>query len=78
MAIFTAAGLYGRPMGHGRHAVLCPWFREHSGTPSAEASDTVIWERGSAGLPVFLCAHAHCQGRYMAHALREIAAWGGQ
>lgn len=75
--MFAAAGLYGRQLEAGKHAVLCPWYREHSGTPSAAGSDTVIWERGNSGLPIFMCAHSHCEGRYMAHALREIAAWGG-
>lgn len=75
---FSAAGLYGRPLGDGKHAVLCPWAHEHSrASLDASAGDTVIWESGMRG-PVFRCAHAHCEGRYMAHALREIAAWGGE
>ena len=74
---FVDAGLYGRPLGDGKHSVLCPWGQEHSRQSlDASAGDTVIWEHGLAGKPVFRCAHAHCEGRYMAHALRELGRWG--
>lgn len=74
---FVDAGLYGRPLGNGKHAVLCPWGQEHTKQSlDASAGDTVIWESGLAGKPVFRCAHAHCEGRFMAHALRELGRWG--
>lgn len=75
---FSDAGLYGRPLGDGKHAVLCPWGQQHTKVSlDASAGDTVIWETGAAGLPVFKCSHSHCDGRYLYHALREIMAWGG-
>lgn len=74
---FVDAGLYGRPLGDGKHSVLCPWGQEHTRQSlDASAGDTVIWEHGLAGKPVFRCSHAHCDGRYMAHALRELGRWG--
>lgn len=74
---FVDAGLYGRPLGDGKHSVLCPWGQEHTRQSlDASAGDTVIWETGLAGKPVFRCSHAHCDGRYMAHALRELGRWG--
>ena len=74
---FVDAGLYGRPLGDGKHSVLCPWGQEHTRQSlDASAGDTVIWESGASGKPVFRCAHAHCDGRFMAHALRELGRWG--
>ena len=73
---FADAGLYGRQIEPGKHAVLCPWANEHSkAAVHGKAGDTVLWERGSQGRPVFRCSHAHCQDRYLAHALREIGSW---
>jgi hypothetical protein len=72
---FADAGLYGRPLGDGKHSVLCPWAQEHSRTRlDASAGDTVLWESGVRG-PVFRCSHAHCSQRFLVHALREIQAW---
>lgn len=73
---FEMAGLYGRPLGGGKHAVCCPWVNEHSqADPTGMTGDTVIFEGDSTRAAVFYCAHSHCQGRYMSHALREIGSW---
>lgn len=70
---FTDAGYYGRPLSDGKHAVLCPWVQEHS-HPDLTGLDgsTVLWETGTQGRAVFRCSHAHCQGRYLVHALAAI------
>lgn len=57
---FTAHGLYRFDMSGGKHSVTCPWADEHSTTGK---TDTVVWERGDSGWPVFHCSHAHCNGR---------------
>jgi AAA domain-containing protein len=67
VALFRSRGHYGRAMGGGKHAVLCPWYMEHS-EPDAqgpEDSDTVIWEAEGNQWPNFDCKHAHCDGRRM-------------
>lgn len=70
---FADAGYYGRPMGDGKHAVLCPWVSEHTRPDvTGLAADTVLWETGTQGRAVFRCSHAHCQGRYLVHALAAI------
>ena len=72
---FVDAGLYGRPLGDGKHAVLCPWVDEHSQRDySGRLGDTVLWEKGTSGVGVFRCSHAHCSGRYLSHALTAIGA----
>lgn len=73
---FEMAGLYGRSLGGGKHAVCCPWVNEHSqADPTGTLGDTVVWEGDSTRAAVFHCSHSHCQGRYMVHALREIGSW---
>lgn len=73
---FQQAGMYGRHIRDDKHAVVCPWIHEHTSRDyTGQSGDTVLWTHGSAGNAVFLCAHAHCDGRYLAHALREIGAF---
>lgn len=75
---FTDAGLYGRDLGGGKHSVACPWTANHTNQDWRGLSGaTVIWERGTSGLPVFYCAHASCSGRYLAAALAELNGWQG-
>jgi hypothetical protein len=60
----TAHGAYGRPLGGGKHAILCPWIEEHTEKRPAEHSDTVLYEPdGARGWPSFACKHAHCRDR---------------
>ncbi len=72
---FSDAGLYGRRLGEGKHAVVCPWVDGHTVKDYTGCSgDAVLWESGRNGLPVFLCSHASCAGRYFFHALQQIGA----
>lgn len=72
VAWFLTHSAYRRPLGGGKHAVVCPWLSEHSTTSSGLDTSTVIWEGGS-NWPTFHCSHAHCQGR----AIRDVLAlWG--
>jgi hypothetical protein len=61
-AWFSAHGAYGRELGRGKHAVLCPWIDEHS-TGTAFDSSTVVWEACERKWPSFKCLHAHCADR---------------
>lgn len=73
---FQQAGMYGRHIRDDKHAVVCPWIYEHSTRDyTGQSGDTVLWTQGTNG-PVFHCAHAHCDGRYLVHALAEIGAMG--
>jgi hypothetical protein len=60
---FQAKGRYGRDLGDGKHAVLCPWAEAHTDRRPAEDSDTVVWEAADGRWPVFHCSHAHCNDR---------------
>ena len=54
-------GLYGRDLGDGKHAVMCPWADEHTEERAAADSDTVVWEAtGDRLWPQFNCLHGHC------------------
>lgn len=59
---FGAHGLYRRPLGDGKHAVRCPWDRDHSTRDSDTSTSTVMWD-GSGNWPTFHCSHAHCEVR---------------
>lgn len=73
---FQQAGMYGRHIRDDKHAVVCPWIHEHTSRDyTGQSGDTVLWTQGTNG-PVFHCAHAHCDGRYLVHALSEIGAMG--
>jgi hypothetical protein len=62
VAWFTAHGMYRRPLGGGKHAVVCPWDDEHSSRDPDWSAASVVWESTGA-FPNFYCAHAHCDGR---------------
>lgn len=66
---FAAHGSYRRPLGGGKHAVICPWEGEHSSPSTAIDSSTVVWE-ATTGWPTFLCSHAHCAGRNLSDVLQ--------
>jgi hypothetical protein len=70
---FDAHGHYRRPLGDGKHAVVCPWEHEHSQKGDARDTSTVLWETSTAGWPSFHCSHAHCDGRRLPDVL---ALWG--
>jgi hypothetical protein len=60
---FDGHGAYGRPLGNGKHSVLCPWSDEHSTRQAATDSSSVVWETAGTNWPTFHCSHAHCEGR---------------
>lgn len=69
VAWFQSRGLYEEPLDGGKHAVVCPWEKEHS---SSSPRDTIIYE-ADGGWPGFHCKHAHCSGRKV----RDVMAlWG--
>lgn len=72
VAWFSAHGAYRRPLGSGKHAIACPWDREHSTIDAEHSTATVLWET-DGGWPTWHCSHAHCAGR----TLRDVLAlWG--
>ena len=73
VAWFETHGHYGRDLRGGKHAVLCPWEREHTDRTGAENSDTVVWEASGGRWPRFHCSHSHCIGRGIQEV---IALWG--
>jgi hypothetical protein len=69
---FAGHGAYRRHLGHGKHAVMCPWAHEHSIEAGPLDTSTVVWE-ASGNWPSFYCSHAHCEGR----SIRDVLAlWG--
>lgn len=62
VAWFTSHGLYRRPLGGDKHAVVCPWEEEHSTESFEEDTSTVIFENPGRW-PGFHCSHAHCEHR---------------
>lgn len=74
---FLDSGMYGRDLGGGKHAVICPWLHEHTRADlTGKTGDCVLWEASATlhGIAVFRCEHSHCQTRYLAHALAAIGA----
>ena len=73
---FGAAGLLGRVIESGKYAVTCPWTHEHTRPVLGEPDgSSVLWSAVGESAAVYHCSHAHCQGRYLVHALREIGSW---
>ena len=63
-------GLYQAPLGEGRHAITCPWVKEHTGeadggTAYFEPDD--LWPIGG-----FKCLHGHCAERHVRELLRTL------
>ena len=77
VAIFRDAGMLGRELEPGKWSVVCPWTNEHT-VPDlhGNSGSTVLWARGANGSPTFLCSHAHCNGRFLWHALQAMGATG--
>jgi hypothetical protein len=69
IAGLMARELYKRPLGGGKHEIICPWVAEHtdqvdSGTVYYEPDDNYL--RGG-----FKCQHGHCAHRH----INELLAW---
>lgn len=76
LRLFVDAGLYGRDMGGGKHAVICPWGDSHSHQDATgQSGDTVLWEPSASrtGVAVFRCAHSHCQDKRLSHVCQLFA-----
>ena len=70
---FAAKQHYRRPLGNGKHAVVCPWEHEHSTRDGPMSTGSVVWENSGSGWPTFHCSHAHCESRRLGDV---IALWG--
>ena len=57
VAAFLVAGLYGRQLSNGNHAVVCPWEALHSGGEALDTS-TILFPNGK-----FHCSHSHAEGK---------------
>ena len=63
-------GLYQAPLGEGKHAITCPWVKEHTGeadggTAYFEPDD--LWPIGG-----FKCLHGHCAERHVRDLLKTL------
>lgn len=61
-----AAGIYRRDLGSGKHAVICPWVREHTAPdydPRSKSSEAVVFDPDSTRPSGFHCFHGCCEGR---------------
>ena len=67
---FKAQGLYVKPLGDGKHEIICPWQHEHTG---GTGGGTAYWEP-SASFPLggFKCQHGHCAGRHIRDLLEHL------
>ena len=71
VSLAKAHGAYGKTLGNGKHAILCPWVAGHSVARDAEDSDTVIYEPSGDRRPGFKCQHDTCAHRKIRD-LREV------
>ena len=60
---FAHAGMLGRSLGQGRHAVVCPWEHEHTSGARFDSSTAIFPAKAGSGLGGFTCLHSHCAGR---------------
>lgn len=60
---FGYAGMLGRSLGQGRHAVVCPWEHEHTGGARFDSSTAIFPPKPGSGLGGFACLHSHCAHR---------------
>jgi len=60
---FHHAGMLGRHLGGGRHAVVCPWEHEHTSGARFDSSTAIFPPKQGSGLGGFACLHSHCSGR---------------
>lgn len=75
-AVWRDAGMYRRPLGGNKHAVVCPWESGHTSPDftSEHNTSTVLWDANGTEPATFKCSHATCQGRTLVAALRELGA----
>lgn len=60
---FQLAQMLGRPLGQGRHAVVCPWEHEHTSGARFDSSTAIFPAKPGSGLGGFTCLHSHCAHR---------------
>lgn len=60
---FQLAGMLGRSLGQGRHAVVCPWEHEHTSGARFDSSTAIFPAKPGSGLGGFTCLHSHCAHR---------------
>jgi hypothetical protein len=66
------AGLYLRPLGGRKHAIVCPWKHVH--TVDSGDSETAVYEpENPGGGWGFKCQHAHCAERTIGDVYRSLA-----
>ena len=66
---FKVDGRYLRALASGKHAVACPWERQHTTGKTGDTS-TILFESGK-----FYCSHSHSEGRAPGGAgMREVLA----
>jgi len=70
VGLFQRMGLYKRPLGDGKHAVICIQCDRHSSEDDLNKTDTVIWE---GHRPQYHCSHAHCDGLGVYDVIDRIA-----
>ena len=66
-AVITALktlGLYIKPLGNGKHLIICPWVNEHT-----KGRESTIYYEPSSKYPYggFKCPHYHCCDRSLKH-----------
>jgi len=73
--LFSSLGQYRRPLGGGKHAVVCPWADSHTTpdhSPTSNDTSTVIWESDGENWPGFRCLHGHCDGRSIVDVIATV------
>jgi len=62
--------LYKRPLGEGKHEILCPWVSGHTG----EVDGGTAYFEPNEFYPIggFKCFHSHCADRHMADLLENL------
>ncbi len=77
VGVFRDAGMLGREIKPGKWTVVCPFVNEHSHADlSGMGSATVVFEGrfNADGQATFYCSHAHCTGRVLYAAMRQMGA----
>lgn len=64
-------GLYKRPLGDGRHDIVCPWVAEHTG--GLDGGTAYFEPDESFALGGFKCQHGHCAERHIRALLGFLA-----
>ena len=72
VALFTDAGMYGRALGDGKHAIDCPWLASHTQQRPAAHTDSIVYSATGGAWPQFDCKHASCDGTTIVDVLRHF------